>query len=253
MSAEEAAHDSHAPTVLVVDDDRALGSGLITALSLDGLDVVHRSSGRAALEYLERSGKADVIVLDVMMPDIDGWDVLRKLRENPVTAAIPVLMLTALGDTDSRVRGLEGGADDYVIKPFSVKELRARVKALLRRGDLSAEVNLSCSLSVLAPNGGRLFVASRDIYYIDGMRNYVYVHGFDSRFLCDLSLGEIERRGLPSLFRLHRSYIANMDHVSWCGWVTRSAFKVRLRDANSTELPVSRSLVMEVQRRLGLR
>ena len=254
MSAGKHLTSHPGPVVLVIDDDEALGAGLITALSVDGFEVVYRRSGAGGLAYLESPACPAVIVLDVMMPEMDGWETLRQIRHNPMISSVPVLMLTAKDDVDSKVIGFDLGADDYVTKPFSAKELRYRLRALMRRG-MSGGIgdDHTETLPVLGAHGGQELIHPRDIFYIEGARNYAYVHGYDSRYLCDLSLGAIEQRALPSLYRLHRSYIVNIDHIDWCGWVTRSSFKVRLKDAAATELPVSRTHVIDLRTRVGLR
>jgi len=116
--------------VLVVDDERAVRESLRRALVLEGYDVELASGGREALDSVG-SGRADVVVLDVLMPDIDGLEVCRRLRGGG--DRVPVLMLTARDAISDRVEGLEAGADDYLVKPFDLDELIARLRALLRR------------------------------------------------------------------------------------------------------------------------
>jgi two-component system KDP operon response regulator KdpE len=115
--------------ILVVDDEERMVRFIRLNLEHDGFQVVEAYRGAAAIENL-RSSLPDLILLDVMMPDIDGFEVLHMIRE---TSSVPVIMLTAKGEEDDRVRGLELGADDYITKPFSPRELVSRVKAVLRR------------------------------------------------------------------------------------------------------------------------
>jgi two-component system, OmpR family, response regulator MprA len=116
--------------VLVVDDDPQLREALTRALELDGYDVATASNGAQALEAIGRS-RPDVAVLDVMMPYVGGLDVCRALRER--RDRLPILVLTARDEVGDRVAGLDAGADDYLTKPFALDELRARLRALLRR------------------------------------------------------------------------------------------------------------------------
>lgn len=116
--------------VLIVDDDRRLYELLSSYLGENDVSCSHAPDGQAALALLP-SGAFDAIILDIMMPGLDGLTVLRKIRER---SGVPVIMLTAKGDETDRVVGLELGADDYMTKPFSPRELLARVKAVLRRG-----------------------------------------------------------------------------------------------------------------------
>jgi DNA-binding response OmpR family regulator len=118
------------PRILIVDDEPEMVRGLEDNLRFEGHQTVSAPNGEDALA-LARSCAPDLILLDVMMPRMSGWDVCRALREKGIRA--PVIMLTARGEESDRVRGLELGADDYVTKPFSLRELLARVRAVLRR------------------------------------------------------------------------------------------------------------------------
>ena len=119
--------------ILVVEDDDDLRSALAYNLNAEGYETLVAADGVAALEIARRQPVA-LVLLDVMLPRLDGLDVLRQLRARPDTASTPVLILTARSEESDVVVGLELGADDYVTKPFSWNEVRARVRALLRRG-----------------------------------------------------------------------------------------------------------------------
>jgi len=121
--------------ILVVDDERRMVGFIRLNLEQDGFEVIEAYNGSEALERL-RDSLPDLILLDVMMPDIDGFEVLRTIRE---ISQVPVIMLTAKGEENDKVKGLELGADDYVTKPFSPRELVSRVKAVLRRGSTFEE------------------------------------------------------------------------------------------------------------------
>jgi two-component system, OmpR family, response regulator MprA len=117
--------------VLVVDDERAVRDSLRRALELEGYDVELAADGEEALERLAQNGEPDAVVLDILMPRMDGLEVCRRLRREG--HRLPVLMLTARDEVENRVAGLDAGADDYVTKPFALEELLARLRALLRR------------------------------------------------------------------------------------------------------------------------
>ncbi len=117
--------------ILAVDDEARMVRFIRLNLEHDGFQVVEAYNGSQALEQI-RTNLPDLVLLDVMMPDIDGFEVLRMIRE---TNNIPVIMLTAKGDEEDRIKGLELGADDYITKPFSPRELVSRVRAVLRRTD----------------------------------------------------------------------------------------------------------------------
>jgi DNA-binding response OmpR family regulator len=122
------------PRALVIDDDPDIRGLVAELLERAGLSVEQAEDGRAGLRCLHRQ-PPDVVVLDVSMPELDGWQTLERIRD---LSDVPVLMLTARGAELERVRGLQAGADDYVVKPFGRQELVARVQALLRRGGRDA-------------------------------------------------------------------------------------------------------------------
>lgn len=114
---------------LIVEDDGNIAELLRLYLEKDGFDVIIASDGGNGVR-LALSENPDVILLDIMLPVLDGWQVCRKIRE---TSRVPIIMLTAKGETYDKVNGLEMGADDYIVKPFEVKELLARIHAVMRR------------------------------------------------------------------------------------------------------------------------
>jgi DNA-binding response OmpR family regulator len=120
-----------AGTALVVEDEESIASLVRSYLERDGFRIVHVRSGEEALAELERN-PVRVVVLDIGLPDIDGFDVCSRIRER---SRVPVVMLTARDEEPDRISGLELGADDYITKPFSPRELLARVKAVLRRAE----------------------------------------------------------------------------------------------------------------------
>ena len=142
-----------ATRVLLIDDDARLHELLVGYLAAADVDLAHASDGARGLAALAAGG-FDAVLLDVMMPGMDGLEVLRRIRER---SAIPVLMLTARGDETDRVVGLELGADDYVAKPFSSRELLARLRAVLRR--MAPEVGNER----LSANGIEVEIGTREV------------------------------------------------------------------------------------------
>jgi len=118
------------PHIAVIDDDEKITALLRRSLAFEGYEVTTASDGAEGLKLLGQK-QADLVILDVMMPKMDGWEVCRRLREAGIVS--PILLLTAKDDVTDRVRGLDLGADDYLVKPFALEELMARVRALLRR------------------------------------------------------------------------------------------------------------------------
>jgi two-component system alkaline phosphatase synthesis response regulator PhoP len=127
-------------TILVVEDDSALRDSIAYNLRGEGYDVIIAEDGIAALD-IAREQSISLVLLDLMLPRLSGLDVCRQLRARPETANTPIMMVTARGEETDKVVGLELGADDYVTKPFSWKELHARVRALLRRGEHAQSVS----------------------------------------------------------------------------------------------------------------
>jgi two-component system response regulator CpxR len=135
------------PVLLIVDDDQELCALLVEYLAPEGFAVELLGNGAAALERLSRT-PPDLVVLDVMLPELSGFEVLRRIR---ATSAVPVIMLTARGEEVDRVVGLEMGADDYLPKPFSPRELVARIKAVLRRSSADAGAQTSATSVLWGP------------------------------------------------------------------------------------------------------
>jgi DNA-binding response OmpR family regulator len=124
---------SEAPRILLVDDEQSVQTLLTYPLRKDGYEVITATTGREALDRF-RDGHFDLVVLDVMLPETDGFDVCKQLRAR---SSVPIIMLTAKAEEFDKVLGLELGADDYITKPFSMREFRSRVKAVLRRAELA--------------------------------------------------------------------------------------------------------------------
>ena len=148
------------PVVLLVDDDAAIRLSVAEGLQLEGFDVVPASGGRAALAAVEQVDPA-VIVLDLAMPDLDGLEVLRRLRADG--RDVPVCILSARDEVEDRVRGLEAGADDYVVKPFALEEVAARLHALLRRRPPAPAGRLEVGDLVLDPATASASRGGRDL------------------------------------------------------------------------------------------
>ncbi|TBL70780.1 response regulator transcription factor [Paenibacillus thalictri] len=142
--------------IVVVDDDAHIRELIAYYMRQEGFDVVEAEDGKEALATIKSAG-ADLVILDVMMPEMDGWDLCRELRAG--YPDLPLLMLTAKGETNQKVKGFELGADDYLVKPFDPPELIVRVKALLKRYRIESSQKLSIGSYEL--DRGRLEVTGR--------------------------------------------------------------------------------------------
>ena len=167
-------------TILVVEDDRPIREGVVDALAFSGYEVLEASDGERGME-LAMGGRFDLVLLDLVLPHCSGFDILAQLRDSQ--PGMPVIILSARGEEALRVRGLKLGADDYVVKPFSVKELLARVEAVLRRSperpSSVPEIKLPCgvadldSAEVRYEEGGRSDLSTREVdilRYLAGRR-----------------------------------------------------------------------------------
>lgn len=154
---------NHNSTILTIEDDEAIRLGIVDALKYQSFNVIEASNGRDGLVAANES-EYDLLLLDLALPGISGFDILESVRKKRPTQ--PIIVLTAKGDEYDRVRGLKLGADDYVVKPFSIRELIARIEAVLRR---SPERPIDVSSFGFA--NGEVDFDRREIRYLDGTRS----------------------------------------------------------------------------------
>jgi DNA-binding response OmpR family regulator len=148
--------------ILVIEDDEAIRRGIVDALCFDGYKTLEAAEGKTGLASALQS-PCDLILLDLVLPKIGGLSILEEVRKS--RPALPVIILTARGEESDRIKGLKLGADDYVVKPFSVKELLARMQAVLRRTP-----GRPSDLSSIPFSGGRLDVDRGEVHFDDGQR-----------------------------------------------------------------------------------
>jgi DNA-binding response OmpR family regulator len=163
------------PRILIVEDDPDIAQLIALYLEKAGLDSERLASGRDAIASMT-ARPPDLVILDLMLPHVDGLDVCRAVRANPTTAGVPVLMVTARGEEADRVAGLEIGADDYLTKPFSPSELVARVRALLRRAARTSTpapalaygpVTMDVDGHVVAVHGAEVALAAKEFLLLE--------------------------------------------------------------------------------------
>lgn len=152
--------ENHKEKILVVDDEVSIRRILETRLSIVGYNVVTAADGEEAL-FVYRKELPNLIILDIMMPKLDGYGVCQEIRKE---SEIPIIMLTALSDITDKITGLELGADDYIVKPFSPKELEARVKSILRRVEKLPVNQLSNNFGVLSIGNIKIDSNRRQVY-----------------------------------------------------------------------------------------
>ena len=176
-----------AQKVLIVEDDSNIAELLHLYLEKEGFETKVAKDGGKGVEYF-RSFQPALVLLDIMLPVMDGWTVLKKIREESAT---PVIMLTAKGETEDKVTGLESGADDYIVKPFEMKEVLARIHAVMRRtGQEEEQENKKLSFDKLVMDGKRVDTPPKELellYHLASAPNRVFtrnqlldeVWGFD--------------------------------------------------------------------------
>ncbi len=152
-------------TILVVDDDRDIVDLVKYNLQKEGFSVLTARNGSAAIE--QAAHLPDLIILDVMMPELNGWEVMKKLKAAPRTADIPIVFLTAKSSEVDEVLGLELGADDYLLKPISIPKLLARVRAVFRKRTSAEKVrdNLSVGAVEILPDQHLILIDGREVFF----------------------------------------------------------------------------------------
>lgn len=200
--------------ILVVDDDRNLRKIIATNLEIAGYDVTSVASGSDALTELDTEQK-DLILLDVMMPTIDGYETARRIRQHPVNGAVPIIMLTAKGEVEYKVARFDAGADDYLTKPFGPAELLARVRAKIRRVETDASLSpltrLPGNLSIEAElrrriaDGVPFAVLYQDLDHFKAFNDvYGFTHGDEAiQLVASTTVDVVRRRGTTRDFVGH--------------------------------------------------
>ena len=228
--------------VLVVEDEEDIAALVVSALESDGFEVVSASNGMEAMERVEKD-HPDLVVLDVMMPVISGLEVLQNIRQKGNT---PVILLTALESEDNRVRGLQLGADDYIVKPFSVRELSARVTALLRRSGMSAS-----TVPTIEYPGLRIDLTGREVW-VKGEMVETTAKEFDLLAFLAAAPGRVFTR-----HQLLREVWQSSSEWQQEGTVTEHVRRLRLKIEDDAEKPrwlqTVRGVGYRFERRTGAR
>jgi len=245
--------------ILLIEDDPAISNVVELNLKLDNYDVFLAADGEEGLKMVAETDP-DLIILDVMMPKMDGWQVLMQLKSEDKTRDIPVIMLTAIDDEQSKVIGLRGGADDYVPKPFSPLELAARVKVILDRVGRARRMTAEAAKETVrleqipVQKGDTIkLIPMEDIFFIDTKHEYANLHTASDSYLTTYSLSELEKvLDRKTFFRTHRSFIVNLKKVNQIIKLSRNSLIVTLKDDKESRVPVSRRQASALRDMLGL-
>jgi DNA-binding LytR/AlgR family response regulator len=225
-------------------------------LEADGMRVFSAGDGGEGIDLLARE-HIDVVVLDIMMPRVDGWMALMDMRSKPATADIPVIMLTAKDEDLAKIHAFRQGVQQYVTKPFNVAELSARVESLARwRGHRADDPPGSGDAEfrkLAVRKGGRTVLLNiDDIIYLSARHKSTYAHTYENQYLVDQTLGELEAKLLRDSFaRVHRSYLVNLNKVKEILRVEGS-YVVVATDRDETHIPVARRQVRQFREAVGI-
>ncbi len=242
--------------VLVMDDDSAVVDMIRMGLEADGMRVLGAADGGEGIDILSRE-RVDVVVLDIMMPRVDGWMALMDIRNHPSTADLPVIMLTAKDEDLAKILAFKQGVQQYVTKPFNVAELSARVESLARgRRRVHAEHGAGGDgefRKLAVRKGGRtVLLTIDDIIYLSARNKSTYAHTYENQYLVDFTLGELESRlGRESFSRVHRSYLVNLNKVKEILRID-GGYVVVAADRDETHVPVARRQVRQFREAVGI-
>ena len=175
--------------ILVVDDEKLIVKGIRFSLQQDGMEVEAAYDGEEALNCIKEK-KFDLVVLDVMLPKMNGLEVCRQVRD---FSQVPIIMVTAKGEDMDKIMGLEYGADDYIVKPFNILELKARIKAILRRSVKKVDINEDKKQNVLEVRGLKVDFDSRRVF-INGKEANLTAKEFDMLVLFMENPGKVYSR-----------------------------------------------------------
>ena len=242
--------------VLVIDDDESIVEMIQMGLGADGMHVLGAADGAEGIEVLNRE-PVDVVILDIMMPRVDGWMALMEIRNNPATADIPVIMLTAKTQDLAKILAFKQGAQQYMSKPFNMLELSARVESLAKGSRrLSGETMGGTEgdfRKLAVRKGGRTVLLSiEDIVFLSARNKSTYSHTFENQYLVDLTLGDLETRlSKESFVRVHRSFMVNLNKIKEILRVD-GAYVVVVSDRDETHVPVARRQARQFREAVGI-
>ncbi len=245
-----------AVSVLVIDDDVDVVEMIRVGLEADGMRVLGASDGAEGIEVLGRE-PVDVVVLDIMMPRVDGWMTLMEIRNGAATGNLPVIMLTAKTQDLAKIYAFKQGVQQYVTKPFNVMELSARVESLAKShrkdsgdGGVASESEFR---KLAVRKGGRTVLLSvDDIVFVSARNKSTYAHTYENQYLVDTTLGDLQHRLVREPFeRVHRSYLVNLNRVKEILRVEGS-YVVVAGDRDETHIPVARRQVRTFRESVGI-
>ncbi|MDZ4180004.1 MAG: LytTR family DNA-binding domain-containing protein [Coriobacteriia bacterium] len=242
--------------VLVIDDDTSIVEMITMGLEADGMCVFSAGDGAEGIEVLNRE-QVDVVVLDIMMPRVDGWMALMEIRNNPMTADMPVIMLTAKTQDLAKILAFKQGVQQYVTKPFNILELSARIESLAKGrrrmlGEQTATSETDFKKLAVRKGGRTVLLSIDDIVFMSARNKSTYAHTFENQYLVDMTLGELESRlERENFVRAHRSYMVNLNKVKEILRID-GAYVVVAADRDETHIPVARRQARHFRESVGI-
>ena len=242
-------------SVLVIDDDESIVEMVKMGLEAEGMRVLGAQDGAEGIETLARE-HVDVVVLDIMMPRVDGWMALMEIRNEPATADVPVIMLTAKTQDLAKILAFKQGVQQYVTKPFNILELAARVESLAhgsrKRREAQGPSETDFRKLAVRKGGRTVLLSIDDIVFFSARNKSTYAHTFENQYLVDLTLGDLEAKlSKESFVRVHRSYMVNLNHIKEILRV-EGAYVVVAADRDETHLSVARRQVKHFREAVGI-
>lgn len=243
-------------TVLVVDDDDSIVDMVRIGLEAEGMRVLSACDGAEGIEVIGRES-VDVVVLDIMMPRVDGWMALMEIRNSPLTANLPVIMLTQKTQDLAKILAFKQGAQQYMTKPFNLLELAARVESAargLRRltGESIGAADGDFRKLAVRKGGRTVLLSIDDIVFLSARNKSTYAHTFENQYLVDQTLGDLESRlARESFVRVHRSYMVNLNKIKEILRVD-GAYVVVVSDRDETHVPVARRQARGFREAVGI-
>jgi len=247
---------SEAPSVLIVDDDDSVVEMIRMGLEADGMKVHSASDGAEGIDVLGRE-RIDVVILDIMMPRVDGWMALMEIRNNPLTADMPVIMLSAKTQDLAKILAFKQGVQQYVTKPFNIMELSARTESLVKRrrrldGEHGGVPDGEFRKLAVRKGGRTVLLGIDDIVFISARNKSTYAHTYENQYLVDLTLTDLENKlAKESFCRVHRSYMINLNRIKEILRVD-GAYVVVATDRDETHVPVARRQVRSFREAVGI-
>ncbi|MDD5748071.1 MAG: response regulator transcription factor [Actinomycetota bacterium] len=239
-------------SVLLVEDDLLMTEIVKKTLLLEGYNVEAAASGEEGLEKLRRTNP-DLVLLDVLLPNIDGWEFLTRMRSDAEYSEVPVIFLSALTDEKSKVQGLRGGADDYITKPFSSLELVARIEAVLKRSEKSTPQKPILGKIAVRKAEKILLINIDEITFANTHKDYTYINTMDERLLTDYSMSQLEKiLNSGKFFRAHRGFIVNLNRVKEINRLGAGTLELVLNDSRETKIPVSTRQSAKLRKMLNI-